>query len=564
MNITIDKEQEKLQIIQKPINHLHKTFTKHYPDRFPAYTTAESTCESSGVSMNCSEEFISEPIDNSEDFPSRDMTTTTTGPQSGLSDDTCPDEQDDFIVEDEAIYYFGYGPNVNPIVRARRGCTIPPYNIKSAILYDHRLKFVAGGTANVVPSRGWDVKGVLLRFKNAQEWEAFRQYDANYDVREVSVSVIDKTNIDPKNKNTHTAPFEIENDCDLDVSERSTQMSKQRMHKSCIMGGTGSSSLMDLGDDSPSEEDDYSCPFSFEPKSKKKDPNAVKCRTFMITQTAGGPRKQEWNNGTVEKNGGESVIGRPQERYLKLVTDGLRAHEIDEAYIRDEILAVNYIPNERDKVVDQNYRTFPSVKPLHKLPKISQKKYETKLCNKAKDPTATLFVIGTKIMKVEDPIDVLNPCVRWLAVQAHGKGDITLLVHQTFVDKDCLHIPLVSNPEDLTEQHEKWAEHVIFLYLERGGLTATVIGELTAARDLYSKANKIMGVSMPSLTRFKLKVTKETDRRQSLDDDSVVEESERWKKLTPGTKAEKGKSSKGSKRSFGGALGRFNKSAKPK
>ena len=58
-----------------------------------------------------------------------------------------------------------------------------------------------------------------------------------------------------------------------------------------------------------------------------------------------------------------------------------------------------------------------------------------------------------------------NPCVRWFRAQAHGKGDITFLVHQTFVDKECIHIPNVDSPTELTEQHQKWAEHVVLLYL---------------------------------------------------------------------------------------------------
>ena len=450
----------------------------HRSSAHTAYTTGESTCESSGVSMNYSQEFSD--IEKSEEYRSM-ATNTSCAPLSGSLQPSSASETTAMSTtcdESEAIYYFGYGPIVNPIVRKRRGCNIPPEQIKTAILYDHRLKFVAGGTANVVATRGWDVKGVVLRF-SPEEWNAFKQYDANYDIREVSVSVIDKTNIDPKNKNDHTAPFE---DCesDIDASERSNPLVKSRMHKSMLVSSTTTSSLNSL-EGSDSEEEDYSCPFSFEPKSKKADPNALKCYTFVINQPNGAPRHTICENAPYRGANGNSasVVGKPQERYLKLMTDGLRAHDIDETYIHDEVLSVNYIPNERDKITDaNNYKSFP---PTKKIAKVNFQKYESKLC-KSKD-NATHFVIGSKVMRLdESPANTLaNPCVRWLRAQAHGKGDITLLVHQTFVDKECLHIPLVDTPTELTEQHRKWAEHVVLLYLERGGLTATTVAELSDA-----------------------------------------------------------------------------------
>jgi hypothetical protein len=492
MNITIEKIQPEQIRTTKTSRLKLSSLHKQYKQRSSAHTTGESTCESSGVSMHCiSEDFLISDIEKSEEYRSGQSTSTTCGPLSSLQPSSASEASAMTTCdESEAIYYFGYGPIVNPIVRYRRGCMIPPEQIRTAILYDHRLKFVAGGTANVVATRGWDVKGVLLRFNSKEEWQAFKQYDANYDVREISVSVIDKTNLDPKNKNDHTAPFE---DCgddqadaiDLDGSDRSETLIRSRMHKSMLVGAGGSSSLNSL-ENSDSDEEDYSCPFSFEPKSKKADPNAVKCFTFVINQPNGAPRHTISENAPYRgSNGGSaSVVGKPQERYLKLMTDGLRGHDIDETYIHDEVLSVNYIPNERDKVTDQsNYKAFPSAK---KLSKVNFQKYETKLC-KAQD-NATHFVIGSNIMRVDEGANNIasNPCLSWFRLQAHGKGDITFLVHQTFVDKECLHVPIVDKPEDLTEQHQKWAEHVLFLYLERGGLTATIVAELSDSSDSSS------------------------------------------------------------------------------
>lgn len=449
-----------------------------------AYTTGESTCESSGVS-NYSDEFIY--TEKNEDYRSGQMTSITDSLQPSSASETTAMSTCD---ESEAIYYFGYGPIVNPIVRRRRGCMIPPEQIKTAILYDHRLKFVAGGTANVVATRGWDVKGVVLKFNSKDEWNAFKQYDANYDVREVSVSVIDKTNLDPKNKNDHTAPF-MEDESDIDESERSSLI-KTRVHKSMLVSSANSSSLNSL-ENSDSDEEEYSCPFSFEPKPKKEDPNAIKCFTFVINQPNGAPRHTISENAPYRgTNGiGGSVVGKPQERYLKLMTDGLRVHDIDETYIHDEVLSVNYIPNERDKVTDaSNYKSFPEAK---KIAKVNYQKYESKLC-KSKD-NATHFVIGSKVMRLDESANNIpsNPCVKWFREQAHGKGDISFLVHQTFVDKECIHIPNVDSPAELTEEHQKWAEHTVLLYLERGGLTATKVAELAdsdSSGNMFSRFKK--------------------------------------------------------------------------
>jgi len=432
--------------------------------------------------MNYSEEFFG------EELKSRDLTQMTSGQQSGSLLPSSASEASQFTNdESEAIYYFGYGPIVDPIVRLRRGCNIAPENIRTAILYDHRLKFVAGGTANVVKSRGWDVKGVLLKFENRTEWENFRRYDANYDVRDVSVSVIDKTNLDPKHMNDQTAPFEENGTEDLDESTRSTSLiSSNRIYRSCLVSNDGSS-LNDLGNSS-SEEEDYSCPFSFEPKSSRADPNAVKCKTFMIDEDFTGVghvinENSSFRGGKIIGSA-DSVYAKPQERYLRLMTDGLRYYDVDETYIRDEVLAVNYIPNERDKVVDANYRSFPISK---KFTKITYSKYE-KMC-KSRDK-ATHFVLSNKVIRVDTEPDLNNACTRWLRAHGDGKGDITLLVHQTFIDKAFFHLEPVFKHEKLTEEHRKIAEHMVVLYLERGDLTATAIGELTEKPPLAGLLHK--------------------------------------------------------------------------
>lgn len=405
----------------------------------------------------------------------------------------------------DAIYYFGYGPIVNPLVRYRRGCTLPQANVRTAILYDHRLSFVEGGTATIVPARGWDVKGVLLKFDSVEDWETFRHFGAGYDEWEVSVSVIDQAHPDPANKNSRTFPLEScgeheHHEVDTDDDDEHDTFNSRGPNQGPI------SSRYSYGDDDDegscsSSDEEYSCPFSIgsEAKCQREDPNAVRCRTFSMgsASSSSPPPRISTCSSSNGSTANDSVFCKPQERYLELMKDGLRAHEVDETYIRDEVLAVDYIPNLRDKVVDYHYRTFPLATKPTKLPKISLAKYESKLCgstssknnNKRRDnqqPGATYFVCNHKVLRVDAPPEGdhsthhnENACVKWLRALGHGRGDITLLVHQTFVDPQCVHVPLVDTVEDLTPAHYEWAEHTVLLYLERGGLTATVVYELT-------------------------------------------------------------------------------------
>lgn len=481
VRVSIDKELQQEQELKTRDLQNGRGYQKSLSLSKRSSAQTESTCESEcETEHERFQEFkTGEPLPKQEDMAL--SSPHSSGASSGV---------DRSIDASEAVYYFGYGAIVNPIVRFRRGCKVPAHNVKSAILYDHRLRFVKGGTANIVPSRGWDVKGVLIRFDHPDEWDAFCEYDANYDIREVSVSVIDKTNLDPKHRNDCTSPFEEdEND-----HSGSSLIKQNRAYKSCPVGATPGD-FSEYGDDSSESELDASCPFDFGSGSmaKKDDPNAVKCYTFMMDQPTGHDQP------------------KPQERYLQLMTDGLRTHNIDETYIRDEILSVNYIPKENDRVVD-SFRSFPVA---GKLSPVSLAKYKSKLCNvggKARDKNkeATYFVCGNRIMKVQsnnpndpDAVDPSNPCVMWLRALAHGKGDITLLVHQTFVDNesDMLHIPFVDTNEQLTPQHTEWAEHMILLYLERGGLTASVVSELSSeGPSMRRQKLAMLGKSMANFT----------------------------------------------------------------
>ena len=47
----------------------------------------------------------------------------------------------------------------------------------------------------------------------------------------------------------------------------------------------------------------------------------------------------------------------PQERYLRLIADGMRKYKIDPEYIEDQIMGVDFEPT----VKPENYKTVPAI-----------------------------------------------------------------------------------------------------------------------------------------------------------------------------------------------------------
>ena len=74
------------------------------------------------------------------------------------------------------LYYFGYGPIVNDLVRQRRG--IHTTEIRAAYLSDYRLTFAIGGLANVVHKRGYEVHGLLMKLAQKEDWKRVQEFDA--------------------------------------------------------------------------------------------------------------------------------------------------------------------------------------------------------------------------------------------------------------------------------------------------------------------------------------------------------------------------------------------------
>lgn len=86
------------------------------------------------------------------------------------------------ISQNTAIYCFAYGPNVSPTVRRRR--RLKTCDEQPACLPDYRLSFAVGGFANLVRQRGYEVHGLLMRFRSQEDWNCCKDYDEGYNALE--------------------------------------------------------------------------------------------------------------------------------------------------------------------------------------------------------------------------------------------------------------------------------------------------------------------------------------------------------------------------------------------
>lgn len=78
----------------------------------------------------------------------------------------------------ESYWYFGYGTVVNKLVRQRRGIAVVEDSIIAAYLPDYRLTFAVGGMANILPRRGYEVHGILMKLSTAADWDLVKKWDA--------------------------------------------------------------------------------------------------------------------------------------------------------------------------------------------------------------------------------------------------------------------------------------------------------------------------------------------------------------------------------------------------
>ena len=320
-------------------------------------------------------------------------------------------QQDD--EEQAGVYCFGYGPMVNPIVRQRRG--VHTIQEQAAILPEYRLTFAFGGVASVVPQRGYDVHGIVMKCQSAADWDKIQQFEAGYYAQPVQVYGY--------------------NDNDNDDSDSDA-------------GGP------------------------------------VPIQAYVLIML-------DYDESKLEKIPIEKL---PQERYLRLLVDGMRRYGLDEDYIQDQILAVPFVPSRKPS----QYQTFPAKSTP--LPKITYERYQ-RLCQDDHNATTTpttptglhnhhnnkqqpntdnlYFIVGHYVILIGEH-DPHHPGTMWFRENGLGQPDVTFVLHQTVVDPD---IPFCATADEITASTQAWAENHLVEFISQCGFSAQRVMELSQEEE---------------------------------------------------------------------------------
>lgn len=303
--------------------------------------------------------------------------------------------------QEKVIYYFGFGPIVNELVRKRRGIEV--IEVQAAYVPDYRLTFAFGGIANIVAKKGFEVHGLLMKLKSHEDWKKLRDFEAG---------------------NTPTIrtvmPYSAVDD---------------------------SGSISEDGDGFHRNADD-----DFRTASLKGSIQA-----YLI----------EHPDNVDDTLLDAPIECLPQERYLKLIAQGLRQHNVDEEFVADQIEAFPFIPTRKEK----EYFVFPTAR---RVRKISWGKYE-RLCERGNVEGDIYFCLGNGVFRLGEH-DPANPMAKWLETHGHGQEDCTFMINMTVVEPS---IPYLEDESGVTPLHIAWAENHLVEIVEQYGMTATRVYELT-------------------------------------------------------------------------------------
>uniref|UniRef100_A0A7S2VG95 gamma-glutamylcyclotransferase n=1 Tax=Entomoneis paludosa TaxID=265537 RepID=A0A7S2VG95_9STRA len=207
----------------------------------------------------------------------------------------------------------------------------------------------------------------------------------------------------------------------------------------------------------------------------------------------------EMDNNKIEK--------KPQERYLRLIAQGMLDNGVDETYVGDEIMACPFIESRKE----EEWYTFPLARTEQRMSKISFEGYQ-KLCKRK--PNELYFIMNqNQVIKADlSGHGDGNPAVEWMKQHAHGKEDITHLIHKMIVDPI---VPYAETPDLMTERHYHWAVNHIFDFLLQADVTAKVTFFLTHKSEKNKTRSISSAARMPSRLRAMLSrgssTTSETD-----------------------------------------------------
>ncbi|KAG7344541.1 hypothetical protein IV203_022549 [Nitzschia inconspicua] len=304
---------------------------------------------------------------NSSSFQAPSSEILATFPQpSAQWDDGSPSCNE--ISEHQPHYYFGYGAMCNPVSRQRRN--IDGKNFRAAVLPNFRLDFSNSGVASVV------------EVKSEAAESACDSGDSSESTIEIEGGSFENC--------VHGVLMEFH---ERIMWEKTVASEKGYEHRKVW--------VYPYADECSTEMDD-----TVESRHRKR-PEPVLAHIFYMTSR---PEKS----------------GRPQERYLKIIAQGLEHHGVTAKYIQKKILSVESIPCR----APSEFRSFPSNP--EPLPTISFEEYQARSI-----ATNPCFVLADKVVDLVGALpDEDQALMKFLRSHAFGEGDLTPFLRDLFYDPD--------------------------------------------------------------------------------------------------------------------------------
>jgi len=165
----------------------------------------------------------------------------------------------------------------------------------------------------------------------------------------------------------------------------------------------------------------------------------------------------------------------PQERSLQVIASGMRTYGVDPDYINDEFMGVEFTPSRKP----ENYFTFAPVtgEDTKDLPTLSLSAWD-KECKKRlkqaakKNINLVIFRFGNHAVQLMDHMDPEHPFCVFIKGRLQGPHDSTWTIVQTLFDPG---MPLISNADEVTPQHQAWAEDQMVEKFQLAGFEAKAI-----------------------------------------------------------------------------------------
>ena len=276
------------------------------------------------------------------------------------------------IPEPNERWYFCVGPLVHPDVRARRLLSSTDSH-QAAVLLDYKLVFSHAGV-DCVPKVGYNVQGVVMRVPCDDDWNRIVDADSAAFSRVL-------VNVYPYNTTTNTATSTTTTTTTSTKTNATTNSSRFCSYGSknnrIIHDGQDGDTLdlststtynrdfpSSLGCETDDDNDDYHYNDiqnhnehdDDEEGDEHVDIALIACKNrpilaYVSVMNEYDESKVINENAPIEK--------KPQERYLRLVSEGMKFHGVDETYVADEIMSCPYIP----KRTQDNWCRFPTTAP---------------------------------------------------------------------------------------------------------------------------------------------------------------------------------------------------------